>query len=125
RARWSTECFRIQYRFLDLRRKTLQDTLLLRHRLCKTIRDNLDAQGFVEVETPLLGKSTPEGARDYLVPSRLSHGEWRARRLPGPGVAFPRGVVRPAAEPAALQAAPHGVRVRQVLSDCSVSARRG
>jgi aspartyl-tRNA synthetase len=74
----ANEDVRLQYRYLDLRRKTLQDTLLLRHRLCKTIRDNLDAQGFVEVETPLLGKSTPEGARDYLVPSRLYHGEWYA-----------------------------------------------
>jgi aspartyl-tRNA synthetase len=74
----ANEDVRLQYRFLDLRRKTLQDTLALRHRLCKTIRDNLDAQGFLEVETPLLGKSTPEGARDYLVPSRLYHGEWYA-----------------------------------------------
>jgi aspartyl-tRNA synthetase len=69
---------RLQYRYLDLRRKTLQETLALRHRLCKVIRDHLDAQGFLEVETPLLGKSTPEGARDYLVPSRLYHGEWYA-----------------------------------------------
>jgi aspartyl-tRNA synthetase len=74
----ANEDVRLQYRYLDLRRKTLQDTLILRHRLCKTIRDNLDAQEFVEVETPLLGKSTPEGARDYLVPSRLYHGEWYA-----------------------------------------------
>jgi aspartyl-tRNA synthetase len=74
----ANEDVRLQYRFLDLRRKSLQDTLILRHRLCKTIRDNLDAQGFLEVETPLLGKSTPEGARDYLVPSRLYHGEWYA-----------------------------------------------
>jgi aspartyl-tRNA synthetase len=74
----ANEDVRLQYRYLDLRRKSLQDTLVLRHRLCKVIRDNLDAQGFVEVETPLLGKSTPEGARDYLVPSRLYHGEWYA-----------------------------------------------
>jgi aspartyl-tRNA synthetase len=74
----ANEDVRLQYRFLDLRRKTLQETLLVRHRLCKTIRDNLDGQGFIEVETPLLGKSTPEGARDYLVPSRLYHGEWYA-----------------------------------------------
>ena len=74
----ANEDVRLQYRYLDLRRKSLQDTLLLRHRLCQTIRANLDAQGFLEVETPLLGKSTPEGARDYLVPSRLYHGEWYA-----------------------------------------------
>lgn len=74
----ANEDIRLQYRYLDLRRKSLQDTLILRHRLCKTIRDTLDAQGFLEVETPLLGKSTPEGARDYLVPSRVYHGEWFA-----------------------------------------------
>ena len=50
----------------------------MRHRLNKVIRDNLDAQGFYEIETPLLGKSTPEGARDYLVPSRVSLGQWYA-----------------------------------------------
>ena len=74
----ANEDIRLQYRYLDLRRKSLQDTLILRHRLCKTIRDTLDAGGFLEVETPLLGKSTPEGARDYLVPSRVYHGEWFA-----------------------------------------------
>jgi aspartyl-tRNA synthetase len=74
----ANEDLRLQYRYLDLRRKSLQDTLALRHRLCKVIRDHLDARGFLEVETPLLGKSTPEGARDYLVPSRIVHGEWYA-----------------------------------------------
>src|SRR5262245_12590335 len=74
----ANEDVRLEHRYLDLRRKTLQETLALRHRLCKVIRDTLDAQGFLEVETPLLGKSTPEGARDYLVPSRLYHGEWYA-----------------------------------------------
>jgi aspartyl-tRNA synthetase len=74
----ANEDVRLQYRYLDLRRKTLQETLIVRHRLCKTIRDYLDRHGFLEIETPLLGKSTPEGARDYLVPSRLYHGEWYA-----------------------------------------------
>lgn len=74
----ANEDVRLQYRYLDLRRKTLQETLILRHRLCKTIRDYLDHLGFLEVETPFLGKSTPEGARDYLVPSRLYQGEWYA-----------------------------------------------
>jgi aspartyl-tRNA synthetase len=74
----ANEDLRLQYRYLDLRRKSIQQTLTTRHRLNKTIRDYLDSQGFVEVETPLLGKSTPEGARDYLVPSRLFHGEWYA-----------------------------------------------
>ncbi|MCS6866712.1 MAG: aspartate--tRNA ligase [Gemmataceae bacterium] len=72
------EDLRLQYRYLDLRRRSLQRTLLLRHRLCKVIRDFMDAHQFLEVETPMLGKSTPEGARDYLVPSRIFHGEFYA-----------------------------------------------
>jgi aspartyl-tRNA synthetase len=74
----ANEDLRLQYRYLDLRRKSLQDTLITRHRLNKTIRDYLDAKDFLELETPLLGKSTPEGARDYLVPSRIFHGEFYA-----------------------------------------------
>jgi aspartyl-tRNA synthetase len=74
----ANEDLRLEYRFLDLRRPTLQRTLALRHRLNKVIRDNLDVQGFLELETPLLGRSTPEGARDYLVPSRVSLGSWYA-----------------------------------------------
>jgi aspartyl-tRNA synthetase len=74
----ANEDLRLQYRYLDLRRPSIQRTLMMRHRLCKIIRDFLDAQGFLELETPLLGRSTPEGARDYLVPSRVWPGNWYA-----------------------------------------------
>jgi aspartyl-tRNA synthetase len=72
------EDLRLKNRFLDLRRAPLQRTLAMRHRLNKVIRDYLDTKGFLEIETPLMGRSTPEGARDYLVPSREFPGEWYA-----------------------------------------------
>ena len=74
----ANEDLRLQYRYLDLRRKSLQQVLIQRHKMNKAIRDYLDGRGFVEVETPLLGKSTPEGARDYLVPSRVFNGTFYA-----------------------------------------------
>lgn len=72
------EDMRLKYRYIDLRRQPMQDSLLLRHRIIKTMRDYFDDHQFIEVETPILGRSTPEGARDYLVPSRVHPGEFYA-----------------------------------------------
>ena len=72
------EDLRLEYRFLDLRNKKLHENILLRSKIMKTIRDKMDELGFTEIQTPILANSSPEGARDYLVPSRLNPGEFYA-----------------------------------------------
>src|SRR5699024_12812932 len=73
-----SEDLRLKYRYMDLRKSSLQATFKLRHRTTKAIRDFLDTNEFLEMETPILTKGTPEGARDYLVPSRVHPGEFYA-----------------------------------------------
>ncbi|MEA2331442.1 MAG: aspartyl-tRNA synthetase [Thermoleophilaceae bacterium] len=72
------EELRLRYRYLDLRKERMRDVMILRHRVVKEIRDHLSDLDFLEIETPILTRSTPEGARDFLVPSRLMRGSWYA-----------------------------------------------
>jgi aspartyl-tRNA synthetase len=74
----ASEDVRLKYRYLDFRRPVIFETLKMRHQVTKAIRDFLDSEGFLDIETPILTKSTPEGARDYLVPSRVHPGEFYA-----------------------------------------------
>ena len=105
----SMRALRLKYRYLDIRREPMQRRLLLRTRLVQAIREVHHAHGFVEVETPDLIKSTPEGARDFIVPEPAPAGHG----------------LRPAAEPAAAQAAAHGRRHRPLLPDRPLLPRRG
>ena len=73
-----SEDIRLKYRYIDLRRQEMQQTFKVRHQIIQTVRNFLNDEGFLEMETPILTKSTPEGARDYLVPSRVHEGEFYA-----------------------------------------------
>ena len=104
-----SETTRLTHRVLDLRRPQMQRNMMLRYRVAMEVRKFLDANGFIDIETPMLTKSTPEGARDYLVPSRVHDGMF---------FALPQS-------PAAVQAAADGGRLRPLLPDHQVLPRRG
>ena len=74
----ASEEIRLEYRYLDLRRENMKDNIIKRHRFSKAVRERLDKNGFIDIETPVLNKSTPEGARDFIVPSRLNRGMFYA-----------------------------------------------
>ncbi len=105
----ANEEVRLKYRYVDLRRPEMQHNIELRHKVAIAIREYLNAQGFYEIETPFMTRSTPEGARDYLVPSRV----------------YPGRVLCPAAVAAAVQADPHDLGLRQVFPDRALLPRRG
>ena len=105
----SGEETRLRYRYLDLRREPMRDAIALRHTVVTAMRTFLNREGFYEIETPVLTRSTPEGARDFLVPSRLAAGL----------------LLRAAAVAAALQAAADGRRLRALLPDRPLLSRRG
>ncbi len=104
-----SEEMRLKYRYLDLRRDRMREAMELRHRVTRAMREFLSGEGFLEIETPVLTRSTPEGARDFLVPSRLQRGS----------------LLRAAAVAAALQAAPDDRRLRALLPDRPLLPRRG